>query len=591
MPHRLRSLLALTAGVVAAMALIAIWHARGPDERDGQRLEWQLQTQDAVQRHQAELRLLPRSETWALYLESYSGEALVLINGVPLRSGRIASPTPAVGGAQPLLLPLPAELLRTGLNRIEIQLRGALPGSGHVGTTWLGPEQRLAPRHAQRQFLKHTALVGLIVSAFVLACVSLTLWLRRRQERIYAWDAVACFTGAAYSALPISTLPLPPQAVDAAMMLLYLWFVVSAAWLGLCLSGRHPPLTQRILHGASFGGSALIVLAALVLGGAGFRAALPWIYASIILLGTYTTLTVFWRQYLTRWDATSTWMLGAVMCICMASLHDGALLLGLIGPDDGFWLAYAAPPPMIVFTAILLRHFVQALAESESLNRELEQRVAAREARIAEDYRALQRADRERAVSAERERLFGDLHDGLGGTLMATLSRLSNEGAADSAAARGVQSALDDLRLALTSLHPEERSLRAALAPLRERLHAASEDAGLELRFELHGLADSLELPHTQTLQLLRVLQEAGMNAVRHARARKLLVRLSISGGLLEAQVDDDGIGLPENAERPGHYGLANLRRRAAQLGGHIEWQPLQPGTRVLLRFALDAAA
>ena len=81
------------------------------------------------------------------------------------------------------------------------------------------------------------------------------------------------------------------------------------------------------------------------------------------------------------------------------------------------------------------------------------------------------------------------------------------------------------------------------------------------------------------------------MNAVRHAQARRLTLRLAVADGLLEAQVDDDGIGLPANAERPGHYGLANLRRRAAQLGGHIEWQPLQPGTRVLLRFALDGAS
>ncbi|HEY0913450.1 MAG TPA: hypothetical protein VGE22_01150, partial [Solimonas sp.] len=209
MKHRLLSLLALTAGVIMVMAAIAFWHAQGPDADDGQRLSWQVLPQDDAQHYQADARLPPLSETWALYLQSYSGEALVLINGIPLRSGRIASPAPAVGGAPPLLLPLPAELLKAGDNRIEIRLQGVLPGSGFVGEAWLGPEQSLAPRHAQRLFLKHTALVALIVCAFVLACVSLALWLRRRQERIYAWDAAACFTGAAYSALPLATLALP----------------------------------------------------------------------------------------------------------------------------------------------------------------------------------------------------------------------------------------------------------------------------------------------------------------------------------------------------------------------------------------------
>lgn len=555
--QRLLSLLGLTTVVVAYVALVALLHAAPPPAGNGiQPLAWAPQADGQLA---AEFSA-DATQPLALYLESLGGGARIAVNGQPLQQHLGGTAPVTVGAAMPLLLPLPAALLQRGDNRLTVALESGLAGSHFIGDGAIGPEAQLAPRYAQRHFLRHTLLVALIVAAFVLACVSFTLWLRRPQERIYAWNALACFTGAGYSVLPISHLLPPAPWADALMMVLYLWFVLAAAWLGLCLASTPQPRTQRIITVAAFGGSVVILTIAALTDAAQFREWLRWIYAAIILIGTYTTATVFWRQYLTRWDRTSFWMLAAVMCICMVSLRDGAMLFGWIGPQDGLWLAYGSPPPMIVFTSILLRHFVRALAESELLNRELQQRVA------------------------ERERLFGDLHDGLGGTLMATLSRLSNEGAANSPAAHGVQAALQDLRLTLASLDPDARSLRAALLPLRERLDAACADAGMELSFDLGGIADDFELSKSQTLHLLRIVQEAGMNAVRHAGGRQLRIAMAVTGNSLEVRIEDDGIGIRiADAERPGHYGLASLRRRAQQLGGRIDWLAQPSGTCVQL--------
>lgn len=597
---RLLSLLGLTAFITTVVMTITLLHRLGPDEASSvQRIDWSIDQQKGAPTYLGIFIFPSPSATagsQALYLEALAGAATIRLNGIRLPHGGTGHDSVIVGEASPLLLSIPAALLRDGSNEIAIEFAPATIGIGFVGDSYFGAEAKLAPDFALRHFLKHTLLVSLIVASFVLACVSFALWLRRRQEQIYAWNALACFTGSAYSVLPISHAALPAPWMDVLMLVLFLWFVVAAAWLGLCLASQRQARTRRVITFTSFGGSAVFIGLALVVSAVEFRLLLPWLYALVILLGTYTTSAVFWRQYLTRWDATSFWMLAAVMCICMASLHDGALLFGVIAPGDGFWLAYGSPPPMIVFTSILLRHFVRALAESESLNRDLEQRVASREAQIAEDYRALQRADRERAVNAERERLFGDLHDGLGGTLMATLSRLSNAGAADSAAAHGVQAALEDLRLTLASLNPDERSLRAALAPLRERLAAACADVSMALSFDLGDVGDDFELPKSQTLHLLRIIQEAGMNAIRHARGQRLRIAIAITaadGGerALDVRIEDDGCGMPApDAMRPGHYGLSTLRRRARQIGAYIDWEPLQPGTCVRLRLPLAAA-
>lgn len=586
------SLLQLSSLIAAVLVGIALLHRMGPED-PAQRLRWALESQGESTRYLARFTAPASSAAQALYLESFSGGARVLLNGTLLAERRRSDTDPALGGSQPLLVALPGTLLRAGDNTLRVEQDGAPSTSTFIGASYLGDEAALSPHFAQRQLLKHTLLIGIIIATLVLASLSLTLWLRRRQDEIYGWHVLTCVTGSLYCALPLSPLALPSLWLDALLLLLFLWFVVAAAWLGLCLADTPQPLTWQRTRRIVWGGSALILATALVCTPTQFRSALPWLYMSIIAVGAYTTSTVFWRQYFLRWDGTAFWMLGAVMGICLVALHDGALLLGLIPPDNGFWLAYGAPPPIIVFTALLLRRFVSALTEAEALNRELEQRVAAREAQIASSYQALQRAESERVVSAERERLFGDLHDGLGGTLVATLSRLSNEGAGDTPVAQGVQSALEDLRLTLDSLNPEERSLRAVLAPLRERLANACADAGMSLRFDLAGLGDDFELPKSQTLHLLRIVQEAAMNAVRHAGARTLQIRLerqrsATGAALLEVCVDDDGCGLPATAaDRPGHYGLATLRRRAAQLQGHVEWLPLKPGTRLRLRLPL----
>lgn len=595
--RRASSLLLLAVFIGAVLSAIALLHGAGP-ARDGERLSWAVEAveaDDATTRYRGRFARPERGVATALYLESLSGATKVSLNGTVLQRWRDGRDAPALGDSQPLLLPLPAALLRADGNELVVEQQGTRSTGTFVGASYLGEEALLSRDFAQRHLLKHTLPIVIIAATVALGGLSLALWLRRRQERVYAWHVLVCLTGSAYCALPLAQPPLPGLWLDALLLLLFLWFVVAAAWLGLCLAAAPQARTWRRTTVAVLAGSATILLASWLCSPQQFRQALPWAYMAIIALGGYTTCTVFWRQYLRRWDALSFWVLGAVMCICMVALHDGALLLGRIEPEDGFWLAYGAPPAVIVFSAILLRHFSNALAESERLNRELEQRVAAREAQLAANYAALQRAESERLVASERERLFGDLHDGLGGTLIATLSRLSNEGAGDSPAAQGVQTALDDLRLALDSLAPEQRSLRAALAPLRERLANACADAGMAMRFDLGALAEGFELPRPQTLQLLRIVQEASTNAVRHAKATELriVIRECIDadgGAVLEIGVEDDGCGMPADAERPGRYGLAGLRRRAAQLGGAIEWQPRHPGTRVQLRFALQGS-
>lgn len=85
---------------------------------------------------------------------------------------------------------------------------------------------------------------------------------------------------------------------------------------------------------------------------------------------------------------------------------------------------------------------------------------------------------------------------------------------------------------------------------------------------------------------LLRVLEEAVSNALRHGRASTLALRIAVEQGELRLALDDDGTGLPEG--EPSLHGLALLRTRLIAIGASIELggSPLG-GARVLATLPL----
>jgi signal transduction histidine kinase len=72
---------------------------------------------------------------------------------------------------------------------------------------------------------------------------------------------------------------------------------------------------------------------------------------------------------------------------------------------------------------------------------------------------------------------------------------------------------------------------------------------------------------------VLRIAQEALQNALRHARADHVAVRIGAADGVLELEVRDDGTGFdPLSPEvRSSRLGLSSMEERARRLGGRLE--------------------
>jgi signal transduction histidine kinase len=279
--------------------------------------------------------------------------------------------------------------------------------------------------------------------------------------------------------------------------------------------------------------------------------------------------------------------------VLATALHDGLVATDLIAHTSTTWPVFG-PPVMLACVVLAMRgRWFGAFDEAGRLNRELEHRVAERARDIERQYEHITTLQRRSAVAEERERLMRDMHDGVGSQLMATLNAFERGQLPSAQVGELLRQCIEDLRLVIDSLDAGEHNLVAALANLRYRLEPRLTAAGLELGWDVDPQAGTRLAPGA-VLHVLRVVQEALYNAMKHAQATRLGVRAidEAATGTLCVEVTDDGIGTlaatPTVANTAGR-GLDNMRQRARSLGGELELVAQARGTCVRLRILSDS--
>jgi signal transduction histidine kinase len=192
-------------------------------------------------------------------------------------------------------------------------------------------------------------------------------------------------------------------------------------------------------------------------------------------------------------------------------------------------------------------------------------------------------AQRAAELALDRQRILDDMHDGVGSHVLGLLvqSRAGTLHEADLVA--GLESCLDDLRLIVDSLDPQHASLSVALGALRARVAPRCEGLGVTLAWDVDPELTERFTP-AAGMQVMRALQELLNNALRHAQAQTVTVRIAAraAGTGMEVAVLDDGVGLPGEGA-PSGRGMKSLRTRARKLGGALVIDPLSPGLRVAI--------
>ncbi|MBK7449789.1 MAG: sensor histidine kinase [Anaerolineales bacterium] len=196
------------------------------------------------------------------------------------------------------------------------------------------------------------------------------------------------------------------------------------------------------------------------------------------------------------------------------------------------------------------------------------------------ELEAARQQDAELATLRERERVARDLHDSLGHSLVALSVQLEAIQRLYKVDPERASAQVDELKnLTRASMDELRRSLAGLRAPglgerkLGEALQTLCVDVGqrahLEIRCDADEHVNTLPLAHAETLW--RVAQEALTNVERHAQARHVTVTLKVETHTVLMTIQDDGRGLPPNAEnQSGHFGLRGMRERVEGLGGTL---------------------
>ncbi len=498
---------------------------------------------------------VPPNRLWGVLLEAVNLNAAVYLNGnlVGL-NGRMDEPI-THNFIHPLLFVIPNGLLQSGKNTVLIHVASFPPGHGFLGKFCLGPQQVLSQGRDKQLLFNLEIAKHISALSGVFAIVIFIMWLLRRQDSQYGWLAATLIFWSLHS-LKFHVANVPISSLFWAWMLYATSIAASFSTYFFLFRFRDVRFERldRIVYSLWFVSTLSITILMLAQSLAFYRAAEIFFGISFLFLlyALSGVMSQAWRHY----NLESFWLTVTVSFVVVVVVYDNLLITGVMQRAGGQLSFLAAPVLLGAFAFLVVRRFVNAIIEREELLRDLETRAIAGAARIVD-------LEKESALSEQRETIMRDMHDGVGGHLVSVLAALDTPNVSADIVKEVVHRALIDLRLMIDSLDIDARDLGILIGALRDRMQPILKSGGFNVSWRigetplLHNMT-----PHA-SLQVIRILQEALTNAIKHSGAGNITVRLfydtKLSMHILE--IEDDGQGMTNPTS--GGYGLTNMRRRA----------------------------
>jgi signal transduction histidine kinase len=269
-----------------------------------------------------------------------------------------------------------------------------------------------------------------------------------------------------------------------------------------------------------------------------------------------------------------TWFVGRSYGMFLAGLSIGTSILTDIAsgiPEVRYWNEATGLSSYAIF--------VWLLARWRSSLQQMDDRVRLRTADLQEEILERMRLEKEMTEVTERERrrLGHDLHDSLcqhlTGTALAAevlraklTSQLSDEAAEAGKLVGLIEEGIDLTRSLARGLFSPDLERGGLAVALEGLAHNTRERSGINCEFH-HNDENHLESCDAAVLtQFYRIAQEAVANAVKHARAGRIVIELDAADGEMRLNIFDDGVGLPDAGESDG-LGLRMMRHGANLIG------------------------
>lgn len=450
-----------------------------------------------------------------------------------------------------------------------------------VSSAWLGAREDLEPLHDARWALQIGVPQATGMLLVVLGLFAFTLWLQRREEPAYLLFALAAV------AWLVRNLHYHVDLPSTRLGLEWFWWLTHASmsWVmlltfvfALRFARRGAPRFERLMAGFVLLSSALTMPVVV-----DFLDPLVLQHMVNALVGTVGT--AFVALVALRDGSRELRLIAAALAVgLLLGIHDLGLLAGWGWSEHIYLMPFATLVIVGSFLYAVQQRFLGALRQVEHANDQLAQRLAEQGAQLQTQHERLSEAERQQALLLERQRLMQDMHDGLGSSLLSAMVAVEQGSMQQEQVVEVLRECGDDLRLVIDSLEPVGHDLVSLLATMRYRLGKRLQAGGLMLEWDVQDLPPLEWLEPPDALHVLRLLQEALNNALKHARASRVRIVTRDLGSKVEIRVEDDGLGFDLETVQKGR-GLRSQQKRAQRLGGslHVDSRPGH-GTQLSLR-------
>jgi signal transduction histidine kinase len=517
----------------------------------------------------------------SLYINNHMYGVQVWMNGM-LVGGSTAPPgKQATGWNLPLLVPLPQAYWRSGENEIVVRL-DLQRFTNVLASVLVGPDSELRPLWQQRHFWQGKVSLFSFFLCVIMGLFMLGLWTCRRHDTQYLWfglSSVAWSVPMLY--MSVTYAPIPHDVfLVLTLIAINVYAVCALRFVHRMLDLKFPRLER--LHVLVI--SVISVFQLLVSASTIMQLTTLADTLSLLVLLHALVFSVRLARQPDNYQARL-FLLMALAALLFFS-HDVYEFFSASRSNtsiaSGTSMQYAFPVILAAFFLVLIRRFVTALQDSERLNRELEQRVAAIDQQLQASYAANRAWELKEATEKQKQKIYRDLHDDVGARLVSIMhARESGE------QSRMAQSALSSLRETVSSGNFQDENLPDLLTDASHNIESRCHNS--ELSFiapQLEGLPNVV-ISGNHCYHLKRILQEVVSNIIKHAGATEVQMQVSHSDNQLIIQLQDDGRGLSP-AARAGN-GMTNIRFRAREIGGEAVWRSESsvPGCRFELRLTL----
>jgi signal transduction histidine kinase len=516
-----------------------------------------------------------------IYVRKMALSGTVYINGQLLESCERGALEQVRCLHRPYLFNAAPSLWKVGTNELRFDVYADARQSNGLSDVWVGEVQVLDSRfYRWRHWLQVDLMTGLTWLSGVLGILALAVSAVLRKDSVYLWFGLTSVFNALASGSVF--MARPPMDADAFSWLVFTSRFVSGHLLILMFASFFEKLRPWVRSSVLI----YVLISALVIAlSDNNRTVVTVLYLPLlvaILAMPVPMLYWTWKSR-QRKHMIATFFMGLVT---LASSHDWFRFAGESSFVFTYLIPYSYGGVLFMFGSMLLAFLAYSLVQSQQVSAELEARVTDRTAALRLAHAQLLSSEVQRSRTQERESLLQDMHDGFGSQLVVAKMMIEKNQMSQTDLSQLLQETIADLYLVIDTLGSTHDYLSNALVDFRFRTQQRLIGTDLQVHWDIE-LGQVPEVSQKVVLHVLRIVQEALNNALKHAQARNIWIAASYEprDGQLKLTIADDGVGLDDAPVRG--RGQKNMMARARTVGAELSISSRRPGTQVQLVLAV----